>query len=396
MLSADRRTADQPAGNTGIRRGEFPLLRSKTYLDSCSMGSMSELSYSAMRSYADQCDRFGAASWFIPGGFLDMLDTMRGNVAELIGAHKHEVGLAPNVSVALGSLTSALLGPGDRVITTELDFPTLVLGLRARQRTGVEVDVLAAADRHSVPLTTIRQALERPAKLLATSRVLYGSGVVQDVRQLVSLARQRGVFTLIDDYQATGQVPVDVHELGIDVLVGGSMKWLCGGTACAFYYVREDLIECLEPTIAGWFGVEDQLEFNTGDLRWRADARRFELGTPSLISVGLANAGLQMIKSIGMTAIREQNIALVSHLVTRMTQAGHRPRVYTPASQHSSLVMIDIDTRPDLDKLVSQLLVEHGIIVDARNGALRVSPHFYNNTTDLDRLEQAIAASISG
>jgi kynureninase len=360
------------------------------------MGSMSELSYSAMRSYADQCDQLGAASWFIPGGFLDMLDTMRGNIAELIGAYKHEVGLAPNVSVALASLTSALLGPGDRVITTELDFPTLVLGLRARQRTGVEVDVLAAADRHCVQPKVIEQSLEYPAKLLATSRVLYGSGVLQDVRQLVGLAHQQGVLTLIDDYQATGQVPVDVHELGIDVLVGGSMKWLCGGTACAFYYVREDLIDSLEPTTAGWFGVEDQLEFNTDDLRWRADARRFELGTPSLISVALANMGLQMIKSIGMSAIREQNLALVSHLVTRMTAAGHRPRVYTPIGEHSSLVMIDIDTRPNLDKLVSQLLVEHGVIVDVRNGALRVSPHFYNDTRDLDRLEQAIAACISG
>jgi kynureninase len=395
MPSADDRCAGRPTGQAGLRRGDFPLVASKTYLDSCSLGSLSKLSYSAMRSYADQCDRYGAASWFAPDGFLDMLDAMRGNVAELIGAHRHEVGLAPNVSVALASLTSALLGPGDRVVTTDLDFPSLVLGLRARQRLGVEVSVLAAEDRHCVPPQAFAEGLERPAKLLATSRVLYGSGVVQDVRQLTRLAHQRGALTLIDDYQATGQLPVDVHELGIDFLVGGSMKWLCGGTACAFYYVREDLIECLEPTIAGWFGVEDQLEFHTDCLRWRTDARRFELGTPSLISVGLANAGMQMIKSIGLAAIREQNTALVSYLVARMEAAGHRPRVYTPAAEHSALVLIDIDSRPDLDKLVARLLTEHGVIVDARNGALRVSPHFYNDTADIDRLDQAVAACIS-
>jgi kynureninase len=394
MPSADNPCADQPTGHVGIRRDDFPLLRGKTYLDSCSLGSMSKLSRSAMRSYADQCDQYGAASWFTPDGFLDMLDEMRGNVAELIGAHRHEIGLAPNVSVALGSLTSALLGPGDRVVTTELDFPSLVLGLRAKQGMGVEVSVLVAEDRHSVPVQAVAEALERPAKLLATSRVLYSSGVWQDIRQLTRVAHERGALILIDDYQATGQLPVDVHDLGIDFLVGGSMKWLCGGTACAFYYVREDLIESLEPTIAGWFAVEDQLEFNTDRLRWRTDARRFELGTPSLISVGLANAGMQMIKSIGMAAIREHNMALVSYLVTRMVAAGHRPRVYTPAAEHSALVMIDIDSRPDLDKLVARLLTDHGVIVDARNGALRVSPHFYNDKADIDRLVQALAACI--
>jgi kynureninase len=378
------------AGVAGLRRAEFPLLQKTTYLDNCSLGSMSNLSHHAMTSYAAQCDNFGAASWFIPGGFLDILDTMRGDIAALIGAQKHEIGLAPNVSVALNSLTSALLDPRDRVITTDLDFPSLVLGLRAKQRTGIDVDVLGSPDGSSIPCEALEQALRRPAKLVATSRVFYGSGAVQDVGKVASLAHDQGALVLVDDYQATGQLPIDVREAGIDLLVGGSLKWLCGGAACAFYYVREDLIEKLHPTVAGWFGVEDQLEFNARSINWRSDARRFELGTPSLISVALASAGLQMINEVGVPAIRKQNIALISYLTEVMTAAGYRPRISTSAAEHSALVLVDINPRPDLDDLVLRLRTDYGVIVDARNGALRISPHFYNEFSDIDRLAAAI------
>src|SRR6185503_8955793 len=103
-----------------------------------------------------------------------------------------------------------------------------------------------------------------------------------DVARIARRAREVGALTLIDAYQAVGTVPVDVQAMGLDVLAGGSVKWLCGGPGAAYLYVRPRVRDQLRPALTGWLAPERTFEFDTGPMRPDPGPRRFWTGTPGI------------------------------------------------------------------------------------------------------------------
>src|SRR5437899_525485 len=158
-------------------------------------------------------------------------------------------------------------------------------------------------------------ALDERTALVATSHVYFTSGAIQDIKAVADAARQCGALTVIDAYQAVGQVPVDVKAAGVDVLMAGGLKWLLGGPGIVFLYVREELAPRLAPAIAGWFGHRNQFAFDPRALELHDDARRFELGTPSLAAVYAQLGGPDYIHEIGVPAIRAVTGALAEDLI---------------------------------------------------------------------------------
>src|SRR5206468_2913702 len=106
----------------------------------------------------------------------------------------------------------------------------------------------------------------------------------------------RRPFLLVDGYQSVGQVPCDVRAADVDFLTAGGLKWLLGGPGIVFLYVRAELARRLEPGIAGWFGHKRQFAFEPRALERHDDARRFELGTPSLAAIYTQLGGLEYIE----------------------------------------------------------------------------------------------------
>src|SRR6266480_4576263 len=147
-------------------------------------------------------------------------------------------------------------------------------------------------------------ALDERTALVVTSHVYFTSGAIQDITAVAEVAHRRGALTLVDAYQSVGQVPVDVRAAGVDFLTAGGLKWLLGGPGIVFLYAREEVTRRLAPQIAGWFGHKNQFAFDPRVLELHDDARRFELGTPSLAAVYAQLGGLDYIEEIGVPAIR--------------------------------------------------------------------------------------------
>ena len=230
------------------------------------------------------------------------------------------------------------------------------------------------------------RALDERTALVATSHVYFTSGAIQDIKAVADAARQCGALTVIDAYQAVGQVPVDVKAAGVDVLMAGGLKWLLGGPGIVFLYVREELAPRLAPAIAGWFGHRNQFAFDPHALELHDDARRFELGTPSLAAVYAQLGGLDYIDEIGVPAIRAVTGALAEDLIARARERGFRPKVAARAADRSAIVML-----PAADPAAAvRHLAAAGVIADARPGHVRLSPFFYNvqedHVTALERL----------
>jgi len=365
-------------------RDEFPILQRKTYLNSCSLGPLSRRSMDALARFQELWNEHGAQAWYRL--WLGEVAAVRAKVAALIGAQPHEIAIAPNVSSALSEITSALdLGDRRKVVLAEMDFPTLAYQWLARRRTGVEVEFVPSEDHITLPAERFNAHVDDRTGIVATSRVFYTSGYIQDIRAVAETAHRHGALLIVDDYQGTGQIPLDVKALDIDFLVTGTLKWLMGGPGLAFIYVREDLIPRLAPTVTGWFGVRDQFQFRTTEFAFRDDAARLEAGTPAVAAIFAASAALDIVAEVGVARIRERTRFLADDLIRRALARGWEVRSPLDGAIRGSIVMLAFD-RPN--ELVHDL-TERGIIVDYRPGMVRVSPNFYNT---IEENEAVVAA----
>jgi kynureninase len=366
-------------------RDEFPILERTTYLNSCSLGALSRRAERRLAEFQEEWHTVGASGWYET--WMGRLGELRHRVGEMLGATDDEVAFAASVSAALSVVGSALdYSRRPRVVCAELDFPTIAYQWRVRP--DVEVVVVPSDDGATVDPQRWADAVDDRTAAIATSHVFFTTGAIQDLRVLSDIAHEAGALFIADAYQSAGQLPVDLRGHGIDVLITGPLKWLLGGPGLAYTVVRSELIDRLRPTITGWFGAADQFDFDIGRHEFKDDARRFELGTPALPTVHTALGGQEIIDEIGVAAIRKRNQELTERLIDRARDAGFRIRAAAHRDARSAIVMIAASDPQD----AVRHLADAEIIVDARPGHVRVSPHFYNTAAEVDRVVDELVA----
>ena len=358
-------------------RAEFPIFQDKIYLNSCSLGALSVRVAKRVTRFLDTWQTRGASAWY-DDWWRDLSD-LRAGYAEVIGAAASEIALHASISTATAVVASVLdYGRRPKVVTTALDFPTVAYQWLAKRTHGAEVCVVESPDGISVPVEAIAAAIDDRTALVATSHVFFTTGAIQDIRAVADAAHSEGALCLVDAYQSVGQLPVDAHTAGVDFLCAGGLKWLLGGPGIVFLYVRDDICRTLRPSVTGWFAHEQQFDFDPRSIAWHQDARRFEQGTPSLAAVAAQLGGLEIVREIGVPAIREVVSGLTADLVARAREAGLKPKVAPYADQRTAIVMIPhADPRAQVARLAAA-----GIVADARPGHVRLSPYFYNVKDD--------------
>ncbi len=370
-------------------RSEFPILQRKTYMNSCSLGALSLRSMRGLETFMEMWNEWGAHAWYEI--WMGEIAKVREQFASIIGAQVHEVAIAPSVSAALSSIATALdYSKRNKVLLAGMDFPTLAYQWLVKERLGIQCEFVESPDHIYTPPELFEDRIDDRTALIATSRVFFTSGYIQDVRAVADIAHKHGAYVLIDDYQGTGQIPLDVVAMDIDFLVTGTLKWLMGGPGLALVYIREGLIPQLQPTITGWFGHREQFKFKTREFEFRQDAARVEMGTPAVPTVYSANGGLEIVKEISVESICERTRYLTNDLIARAREKGWTVRAPNEPEHRSSIVMLELEHPEEIVKS----LVERDIVTDSRPGLLRVSPYFYNtieeNAIVIDAIEEIL------
>lgn len=364
-------TVSAPADRFAELRAQFPIFRHTTYLNSCSLGALSDRTRAALGSYLDEWERRGASAWY--DTWLPAVERLRAGYGRVIGAGAESISVHSCVSTALSVVAESLdYSARPKVITTSLDFPTVAYQWLAKSARGVEVEIIRSPDGIGVPLELFERAIDERTALVATSHVFFTSGAIQDLPALTRLAHAKGARLLVDGYHGAGQVPVALGET--DFYCGGGLKWLLGGSGIAFLYVSPDLSAALEPGITGWFAHASPFQFDARRLERAPDARRFDLGTPSVASVYAQLAGLEVLFDAGLDRVQARTAELAGDLIACAVDHGLSPRVAPVPAERSAIVMLP---SPDPARDVRRL-AEAGFIVDARPAHVRVSPYFYN------------------
>jgi kynureninase len=353
---------------TGYRE-RFPILASTTYLINHSLGAMPAEAARRLELFAHEWATRGARAW--GEGWWDSPIRVGDLVGSIVGAPAGSTVMHQNVTVAEAIVLSCfdLRPPRNRIVFEAGLFPSVRYVQQAWSRFGAEVVVCADAD-------SVIDAIDERTLLVPISHVLYKTAEIQPIERIVERAHEVGAHVCLDAYQSAGAVPLDVTALGIAFCVGGSVKWLCGGPGAGWLYVRPDLAEQLEPAFAGWqgharpFAFEDEMEHAPG-------AARFLTGTPVVAANYAASAGYEIIKEIGVDAIRANSMRQTALLVELVDEAGFEltsPR--DPAIRGGSVVF----RVPDFQAVHAELAARD-IICDYRPDAgLRFGPHFF--TTD--------------
>ncbi len=362
-------------------REEFPTVEDCTYLVSHSLGAMPRRTAANLQDYADTWSRRGVRAWH--EGWWELGRNTSDLLAPVLGVAPGTITMHQNVTVAMGIIASCFRydGPRRKIVLTELEFPTNMYLFEGFARYGAEIVYVPSSNRISNDLDRLLAAIDERTVLVPLSYVLFRSSCIQDARAVIEKAHAVGAHVILDVYQAAGTVPLDVESLGASFAVGGSVKWLCGGPGAGYLYVRPDLTRTLEPGLVGWAAHAEPFAFATGPVAYADGAERFQSGTPNIPALYAARAGYEIVRQIGVPAIREKSLRLTRRIIDHATRAGYPINTPLDDSQRGGAVIIDVPN----GEAVANDLIRREIIIDYRPDAgIRISPHFYNNEDDID------------
>jgi len=381
-----------PHGDLLALRREFPILARTCYLINNSLGAMPRGVRDDLAAFADAWESRGVRAWH--EGWWEMAAETGDLLAPLLGVKPGHVSMHQNVSVAVAQFFSCFDYPParNRIVYTELNFPSVTYVAQGELRRGAKIVVVPSDNGIGVPTERLLAAIDECTRLVPISHTFFKSAFVQDAAAIARRCREVGAVLLLDVYQSTGAVPLELEAWGVGAAVGGSVKWLCGGPGAGYLWVHPELAPLLTPTVTGWQADQEPFAFRPGALRPAEGAWRFLTGTPNIPALYACRAGYRIVAGVGARRLRERSLALTGRLMDAAEAAGFTVRTPRDPRHRGGTVSV---FHPDAERLCRELLGRE-ILCDFRPGAgVRLSPHFYNTEEECD-LAVATLAELAG
>ncbi|HJU74702.1 MAG TPA: aminotransferase class V-fold PLP-dependent enzyme [Gemmatimonadaceae bacterium] len=370
-----------------IRSAEFPWTvdgRGVIYLNHASTGPLPQRTVRALA----EANQLRAEPWRLT---LDhqfgVLAHTRDLIARLIGSSPQEIAVMTNTTHGINLAARALpFRSGDIVLSVEREFPANVYPWMALAATrGVTLRQLECPTRLPSENAIIAALEDSRVRAVAVSWVGFEHGAKLDLARLGSECRSRGVYFVVDAMQGLGAAQLDVRTTPIDILACGSQKWLLGPWGTGFVYVRRELIEQLEPREVGWMapqGTDDFTRLLDYDLTWRSDARRFEVVTLPYHDFWGMNASLELLHEVGVAEVATR-VELLADRIVDWAQSRSDIQLVTPSERTRRAGVVSFVPRDAA--AVSARLTNARVTHSLREGAIRLSPHFYQTVEEVDR-----------
>lgn len=372
-------------------RDRFPILESTTYLVNHSLGAMPRDVGPRLAAFAEQWAARGVRCW--SEGWWDIPVTVGNLLGRVMNAPEDTVVMHQNVSVVQGMVATALdfSGRRNKVVYTDQNFPTCMYVWEAFKEYGARIHEVPSDPGGVVPTERFLEAIDEETLIVPFSHVCFRNSYLQDAQAIIDRAHEVGALVMLDTYQSLGTVPVDVQALDVDLVCGGSVKWLCGGPGAGYLYVRPDLRERLRPKITGWAAHAAPFAFETGEQRYTDGPKAFLHGSPAVASLVQAMPGYETVLEVGVDAIRAYSIEMTEMLRHDLLERGfdcHGPDRPEIRGGTLTVALAEGEDGPAFVKA----LAARDVLVDHRPEAgIRVSPHYY---TELDEL-RAFAAHLT-
>ncbi|HEX6797702.1 MAG TPA: aminotransferase class V-fold PLP-dependent enzyme [Ktedonobacterales bacterium] len=382
-------------------RDEVPAVRDTVYLNTGTCGPLPRRAVAAVREAFDTELAHGRIGPTHYPAMAEAVSGVKATVASVLGCDAEELALTRHTTDGMNiALAGLSWQPGDEIVVTNIEHPSgLLPSFLARRRYQV-VTRVADIGLGGGPAEEIVAAIERQitprTRLIVLSHIPYTTGAVLPLAEISAMAHGHGVRVLADAAQSYGQIPLDLHALGVDYYAMPGQKWMCGPEGTGVFYARAESLDALEQTFAGPFGmVFGTLDYLGATYELRAGTGRFDVGSMSLPLLAGQLAATRWIRDdVGLPAAT-QRISQLGRYAAATLGALPGVRIVTPRDRMAGLIAFEVEGF-DPEDLTKRLLAEHNItirFVDTyinNPRAARISTGFYNTREDIDRLAEAI------
>jgi len=376
-----------PVENTdwhGFRQ-EMPVTSQWAYFDHAAVAPLSGPARRAIANWNEDAVANGDAYYL---GWMRQLNEARERSARLINAQPEEIALVPNTTAGIGLVAEGYpWKEGDNAVLPDNEFPSNQypwLNLTSR---GVEIRRVPT-EGGRVPWEALAKACDAHTRVVSVSWVSYSSGWRQDLDQLAEMVHSRGALLFLDAIQGLGVFPLDVCRTPIDFLAADGHKWLLGPEGAGVFYIRREHLDLLRPVGVGWNSVAHDRDFTRIELNFKNTAERYEGGSMNMCGFIGLNASLEMLLRHGQEAISARVLEVTDLACRRLTAAGAMIDSVRDGDRRSGIVSFRLPGR-DPNAFRGQCLQQQ-VVLSCRAGRLRISPHAYNDASDIDRLIEVI------
>jgi selenocysteine lyase/cysteine desulfurase len=368
--------------NVAQTREQFPVTQRYAYLNHASVGALSQAVVGAMTRYLTQRGNSGGEA------LVDWdadIEQIRQTCARFIDGNRDEIVFTGSISHGLNIVACGLdWREGDNLICAETEFTANVYPWTNLRRRGVEVRFVPAR-QNRILVEDVAAMIDRRTRLVAISFVEFRTGYRNNLDALAALCHERGAYLCVDGIQGLGALQFSVAQTPVDFMAAHAAKWMIGPIGAGFLYVRRELLQVLNPVMAGWRGVVDRDDYFKYDSPLRQSGERFEPGSPNFAGLLGMEAAIELLLSAGMAEIEARILALTDYLIAGLQAKGCA--IGTPIQHRHERSGIVSFRHPAADPAeLCERLHDADVIVSVRGDLIRVSPHFFNTEDDLDRL----------
>ena len=360
-------------------RQEFPALAHHTFLNTATYGQLPVRSRDAMLGHLQRRDDKAC------GDFLEWFDDLaelRGSIARLINAQEEDFAFITAASQGLGLVMSGFdWQEGDEVLTLENEFPNQLYAAQA------EVGVRGVECRWD----EFEASVTPRTRLALLSTVNYVTGLRPDLSRIVAQLKSLGVVVYLDGTQSVGALQFDCAAVQPDFLAVDAYKWMISPNGAGFIYVSPNVRQWLRPNVIGWRSDRDWRNVDNlhhGAPRFADTAEKYEGGMVAFPSLYGMKAALELTEALGKATVEARVLELAAAVRRELLALGAEEYPLAGDRLPSQIILARL---PGLDSsLVAKQLAMEKIMISARKGYLRISPHFYNNENDISALIEAL------
>jgi cysteine desulfurase/selenocysteine lyase len=347
-------------------RAPFPHLQERVYLDTAAAGLCWSGHGAAVARFYDEVKNRG---YDARPEWQAMTQRVRTRLAEYLHAQPADVTLVSNTTEGLNLAALSLrFQAGDRIVMAADEFPSVARIWESARRAGAElvaVKIPSETERQSALLA----ALDERTRVLVVSQTHSSTGTTVDLAALGRACREHDALLMVDGIQALGAVPTDLSL--VDIYASSFFKWMLSGFGVGVLVANERARAAMEPAFQGYANMHDP-----------AQLQYAHVNVPAMYGL---DATLDFFQGVGWPLVYQRVHALGAHLVAGAAQRGLD--LITPARQRAGIFVF----RCADGEGVRQKLADRNISVSARGEGIRVSPHFYNTTAEVDQLLSALA-----
>lgn len=382
--------------------GDTPGKKNVIHFNNAGASLMTQVVLDTQKAYLDLEANIGGYEALARS--QEKIDNVYQSVARMINADPAEIAIVENATVGWAMGFYAIdFKPGDRILTVEAEYVSnFIAYLHMAKEKGVSIEVIPSDDNGNLDLKLLEFMIDENVKLISATHVPTNSGLVNMVSDLGKIARKHGILFLVDACQSVGQMPIDVEEIGCDMLSATSRKYLRGPRGVGFLYVKRSIIEKLHPPIVD---LRSATWVSPTVYELRNDAKRFENWENNCAAILGFGAAVDYALEVGLENIKSRNNELATYLREKLNLIDG-VHIHAISDHQCAITTFHIEGHEAAD--IVQQLRENGIntslsepnstLLDATKNKLpnlvRASIHYYNDENEIDQFIETLTKLI--